>query len=140
MKNLVTLLCFTLCLVLTNSAFAVVGPAAPVANDNTEVTENVIPQKMTKKELRKQKKIKKFQKKLRKMQDKAQGVDFSDPVDKWMWFWIFGWGLGLILSILVPTIFLSGGLGGAFGALALISLVWLFGTISLIIWLIKKFS
>jgi len=142
MKNLITLLSLALCMVFANTSFAVVGPAAPVLDENTELNEKVIPQEMTKKELRQQKKIKKFQKKLQKMQDKGQGVDFSDPVNKWMWFWIFGWGLALLLSILVPIIFLSGGtgIGGAVGLAAAIGLIGLFGTVSLIIWLIKKFA
>lgn len=52
-------------------------------------------------------------------------IDFSDPVEKWFWFWIFGWGLGLIVLFLPVLWYLS-------------SLLFLFGTISLIIWLIKK--
>ena len=54
-------------------------------------------------------------------------VDFHDPVQKWMWFWIFGWGIGLVL-LFVPVLWV------------LSSLFFLFGTISLIVWLVKKAS
>jgi hypothetical protein len=52
-----------------------------------------------------------------------------------MWFWIFGWAAGLLLSI----VGVAAALGGGFGIFWLLgSLCWLFGTISLIIWLLKK--
>lgn len=57
----------------------------------------------------------------------ASLIDFKDPVEKWFWFWIFGWGLGLIVLFLPVLWILS-------------SLLFLFGTISLIIWLVKKAS
>ena len=64
------------------------------------------------------------------------GIDFQDPVNKWMWFWIFGWGAGLLLSILGAATLFSGG-----GILWILSyLCWLFGTVSLVIWLVKKFG
>lgn len=78
------------------------------------------------------KKIAKMQKRFAK--DGAK-VDFQDPVNKWMWFWIFGWAAGLLLSI----VGVAAALGGGFGIFWLLgSLCWLFGTISLIIWLLKK--
>lgn len=76
---------------------------------------------------------------------KGQRVDFSDPVDKWMWFWIFGWGAGLVLYILAVAI-ASGGIysGTGFGFAAILAtfswLAWLFGSVALIIWLVKKFG
>lgn len=64
------------------------------------------------------------------------GIDFQDPVNKWMWFWIFGWGAGLLLSIIgAATLFSTGGFIWILG-----SLCWLFGTVSLVIWLVKKFG
>ena len=86
-----------------------------------------------------EKKLNKLGKKLEKKMAKKQAkvgdtdVDFEDPVDKWMWFWIFGWGAGLVLSILSLAT-----LGGFLGVLGL--LAWTFGTVALIIWLVKKFS
>jgi len=61
------------------------------------------------------------------------GVDFEDPVDKWMWFWIFGWGASIAISILAGILGIGflGFIGYAAG---------LFGTVSLIIWIIKKFG
>jgi hypothetical protein len=55
-------------------------------------------------------------------------IDFKDPVDKWLWFWIFGWGLGIVF-LFIPV----------FGWI-LSSLFFLFGSISLIVWLVKKFA
>ncbi len=140
MKNLITLLCLSLCLVVANNAFAVVAPAAPVTNAQTEIS-NDVTKELTKKE---QKKLKKLQKRLDKMQAKGQDVDFSDPVQKWMWFWIFGWSAAILLSIIGAVVAVGGALSGGFGIGAILVLLgWLaglFGTVSLIIWLVKKFS
>ena len=69
-----------------------------------------------------------------------RGIDLQDPVNKWMWYWIFGWGAGIVLSILA-TATISTGSVGSFGVLWLLaSLCWLFGTVSLIVWLVKKFA
>ena len=68
------------------------------------------------------------------------GVDFQDPVNKWMWFWIFGWAAGLVLSIVAGATVATGSVG-SFGLIWLLaSLAYLFGTISLIVWLVKKFG
>lgn len=67
----------------------------------------------------------------------------GDPVDKWFWYWILGWGAGILLTALVPALVFSGGLSGAsLGWLFLLlgSLAWIFGTVSLVVWLIKKFA
>lgn len=67
----------------------------------------------------------------------------GDPVDKWFWFWIIGWGAGILLTALFPIIFFSGGLSGvSIGWLFILlgSLAWIFGTVSLVVWLIKKFA
>ena len=143
MKNLITLLCFSLCLIVANNSFAVVAPSAPLTNAQTELNDQA-PKKMTKKQLRQQKKLRKIQKRMKKMQAKGQDVDFSDPVDKWMWFWIFGWGAAIVLSIVASAIVVGTAFTGGFGFGALLFLVaWLaglFGTVSLIIWLVKKFA
>lgn len=90
--------------------------------------------KEIKKEQRKVERIERIQKELQKY-----GVDFSDPVNKWMWYWIFAWGAAIVVSILAWGI-LSSTVSG-FGILGLLSsLLWLAGTISLVIWLVKKFG
>ena len=68
------------------------------------------------------------------------GIDLQDPVNKWMWFWILGWGAGLVLTIIAAATVASGSLGGFGIVYGLASLAFLFGTISLIVWLVKKFS
>lgn len=68
------------------------------------------------------------------------GIDLQDPVNKWMWFWILGWGAGLVLSIIAAATISTGSIG-SFGLIwGLATLAYLFGTISLIVWLVKKFS
>jgi beta-lactamase regulating signal transducer with metallopeptidase domain len=61
----------------------------------------------------------------------AKKIDFKDPVEKWLWFGIFGWGASILLYILayaVPFLWILGALAG------------LFGTVCIVIWLIKKFG
>jgi len=63
------------------------------------------------------------------------GLD--DPVDKWFWFWVIGWGAGIILTVIAGATLSA----GSFGILWLLAyLAWLAGSVSLIIWLVKKFS
>jgi hypothetical protein len=65
------------------------------------------------------------------------------PVDKWFWFWIIGWGAGILLTVLIPTLVLSGGISGAsIGWLFLLLgiLAWLFGTVAFVVWLVKKLA
>ncbi len=96
--------------------------------------------KLEKKQLRMDRKMAKMEKFLssKKGQKMLGGLD--DPVDKFFWYWVIAWGAGIVLSILVPAIFLSGGLGGATALLLLSTLVWLAGTVALVIWLVKKFA
>jgi hypothetical protein len=94
-----------------------------------------------------ERRLNKLEKKLNKRGKslKALGIDLSDPVDKWMWYWIFGWGGALVLYIIASAI-ATGGIysGTGFGIAALFatlgSLVGLFGTVALVIWLLKKFG
>ena len=103
MKNFkfLTLLSALVLLVSVQNASAVVyvQPAdAAVAAEATEMD------KATKKELKRQarleKRIAKFEKKLAKKGMTMEDVDFSDPVQKWLWFALFGWGAGVVLCIL----------------------------------------
>lgn len=113
-------------LLLLLGAFLLAQPSyAMFETHNTTSTALIEKQKNDlKKEFKVQKRMAKFEKLFKKA-----GIDFSDPVDKWMWFWIFGWGAGLVLYLLLPNTLW-----------ALSSLAWLFGTVSLVIWLVKKFS
>jgi len=109
-----------LALFIVNVSFAVV---APVSNEKTPITkvhdlvEEVYPSgaaltaKQKRKKARLKKVVAKFEKRITKINAKraAKGkpqIDFSDPVDKWMWFWIFAWGGALVLSILAAACFL----------------------------------
>ncbi len=93
--------------------------------------------KMERKEQRMNKRLAWLNKKLVKKYGEDAAIDFDDPVKKWMWFWIFGWAGGLLLWILSWTVLTSGGIG-SFGVLGLLgSLAWLFGTVCLVIWLVK---
>jgi hypothetical protein len=56
------------------------------------------------------------------------GID--DPVDKWFWYWIIGWGAAIVLSALHS--------GWIFGVLS--GLAVTFGTVALVIWLIKRYE
>ena len=87
--------------------------------------------KALKKEQRRAKRAAKYQKFMGK-----QGVDFADPVEKWMWFWIFSWGGALIFTLIAAPI--SGGAAWFFWFIS--TLLWIFGTVALVIWLVNKFS
>jgi Flp pilus assembly protein TadB len=123
---------FTLLMVF--GAFLFLQPAQAAIMTRTETTEVV--QKRNdelKKEFKIQKKMNKLQKFLKKFK-----IDMSDSTEKWMWFWIFGWAAAIILTVVsaASVTTLSG-----FGILWLLaSLCWLFGSVSLIVWLVKKFS
>ncbi len=142
MKKLCTLLTLVLCLVFTQSALAVNAPV------NADVKTEVVDKEMSKKESRElkkqerkaerlQKRIAKFEKKMEKR--RARG---KDDASKWMKFWLLGWGAAIVLPIIaVAVIGTSGGGFGLAGVLLLVgALAGTFGTISLIIWLVKKFS
>lgn len=128
-----------------SSTFAVV-PADKETSESTEVISSKDLNKanhltLTKKELRKQKraakKQKRFEKRMAKVKDfmEKKGVDFTDPVDKWLWFAIFGWGAAILLSII-----LSIAPWGFWTVGWLISIVGLAATVCFVIWLLKKFG
>ncbi len=128
---------FTLLMIF--GAFLFLQPAQAAIMTRTESTELVVKRnEELKKEFKIQKKMNKLQKFLKKFK-----IDFSDSTEKWMWFWIFGWAAGLVLAIIavatVSTTLTADATG--FGILWLLStLCWLFGSVSLIVWLVKKFS
>ncbi|MBV6440029.1 MAG: hypothetical protein DYG98_18205 [Haliscomenobacteraceae bacterium CHB4] len=61
----------------------------------------------------------------RKAEKSGMQVDFSDPVDQWLWFGLFGLGIAIVLS------FFNVGLGGLIAFLAIVCLV---------IWIVKRGS
>lgn len=125
-----------------NNTLAGNGVALPIelaTGHGMTRTEAKAIQKAEKKQVRTQKRIAVVQKYLAKNMAK-KAIDFKDPVNKWLWFGVFGWGAGLVLWIIAASVVSGGGfLGGGFiGVLA--SLAWLFGTVSFVIWLVKKFG
>ncbi len=77
------------------------------------------------------------------MESSAAGIDLQDPVKKWMWFWILGWGAAIVFYVLA-TVLIVGTVGSGFGIAALLSLIGslcgIFGTVSLIMWIVKMNS
>ena len=58
---------------------------------------------------------------------------------KWMWIWLGGWFLGILVYLLAIVIANSTPTVGRSNLLQIIGLsIFLLGTISLVIWLIKK--
>jgi hypothetical protein len=79
------------------------------------------------------------------------GMDFSDPVKKWLWYAVCSWIAGLIIAIVggvitaasvassVTTGAATGiGIGGILAFLGW--LIFLAGSVFFIIWLVKKFA
>ena len=133
--RIIILLAFFACSVLSTPTFAV--HKAPVKKSEKSL---VVETKKTKKlEKRMDKLMKKLTKKFAKRDAKVgeSDIDFQDDTDKWMWFWILGWGIGIALTTLAGLAF-SGIIGTLFGTLG--ALIIIFGTVSLIIWLVKEFS
>ena len=121
--------------------FATTQPALAITSSTATTTEMIANQsKELKKEFNTQKKMNKIERFFAK-----KGMDLSDPVKKWLWYWVIGWGAGLVLYIIAGVVAAAAvsttattGLGLA-GILWLVGgLAWLFGTISLIVWFIKK--
>ncbi len=116
-------------LVIIALLFAAQPASAVVTVQNGETMTGVISKKELKKQERLEKVMTKVQKKMDKMEKK--GVDFSDPVNKWLWFAIFAWVAAIalyILGIFVPFVSWLG------------YLVGLAGSVFFIIWLLKVFE
>lgn len=123
-----------------------VTPTTPKYDQEHSVDENTVGKvALTKKEIRKQRRIAKRQQRLSKFMNKLKAkmpeIDLNDPVKKWMWFWIFGWGAWFLLSIIAWAAVSGGIYSGTFGfGAVLFTLGWLAGlagTVALIIWLVK---
>ncbi len=75
-------------------------------------------------------KMMKKAKRLAKFLGKGQKIDLESEPDKWMWFWILGWSSAILLSIFGVFVFAPLGY--------LSWLLWLAGTVCLVIWILKK--
>lgn len=62
----------------------------------------------------------------RQLWKKAAPIDFSDPVERWLWFGVIGLGAALLLSIIAWS--------------PLVGLLWTAGVICLVVWLIMRFA
>lgn len=137
MKTLPTTLCL-LVFTLFLASFSTVNASNAVSEEKTtemlqqkaSENEGFTAQVMSKMEKRFAKKMAKMEKRFAKRFGNSTKVDFSDPVDKWMWFWLAGWAAGFLLYsfgyfIAAPFWYLG-------------YLCWLAGTVCLVIWLLKK--
>ena len=75
------------------------------------------------------------------------GVDFSDPVKKWLWYALFSWLGGILLYIISAIVGVGSVTAGATTGLGLAGILGLIGgilslagTVFFVIWLIKKFG
>lgn len=102
----------------------------PAANSKQSLKEL---QREEKRLLRFEKRIVQFQQRMTARQESRIG-GIGDSTDRWFWFWIIGWGAGLLLTII------SGGTltTGVLGIFWMLSFA--FGSVSLILWLLKRFQ
>ena len=106
-------------------AFLFLQPVGAVVSSTHTAVTTVEQQTSTlKKEFKAEKKATKLQKMFKK------AFDFSDPVNKWLWFAIVCWGAAVILSLLPFAV----------GLWYLYGLVGTAGTVFFIVWLVKKFA
>jgi hypothetical protein len=79
------------------------------------------------------------------------GVDFSDPVKKWLWYALTAWAAGILLYIIATVVGVGSVASATTGAvstgLGISGILWLIGgllslagTICFVIWLVKKFG
>lgn len=134
---------------LTLMVFALLLPAT-ASRASVEVSASASRTEMLKKVAGQKDKIaktlqgEKQAKKLKWFGKDGKRVNLSDPIERWMWYWIFGWAAGLVLYILAVALATGGIYSGSFGFAAILAtlswLCWLFGSVALIIWLVKKFG
>jgi hypothetical protein len=126
--------------------FATTQPVMAITSSTATTTEMIEKQsKELKKEFTTQKKMNKMERFFAK-----KGIDFSDPVKKWLWFWLFGWLAAIVFYILAAvtavstavsatgTVTAGGGIAVVFGILGL--LCALGAGVCFVVWLIKKFG
>jgi hypothetical protein len=84
--------------------------------------------------LRNERRIEKFQKFMASKRGQKLIDGMNDPVDRWFWYWVLGWGIGIFLTILAGGAFTTGAIGILWFGL------FVGGSISLVVWLVKRFS
>ena len=128
MKNtsVLSLLIIPLLLLVVQPALAVVS-----VNSNQETTTSLAA--TGKKEQKQQKRLEKIMEKVGKKMDKLakKGVDFTDDVDKWLWYAIVLGILSLVTSILFINPWLVVGFGWIPGIL------WTAAVVCFIVWILK---
>lgn len=139
-----------LTLLLTILMFGFSAMATSAVTISTTTTASTVSEKKSDFSVAKTKIIEKFQQKIAKKLQKANpnpGVDFKDPVKKWLWYGLTGWVAAVALYIVsavvgVGSVTAGTGAGlGLAGILGLIGgLVGLAGTVCFVIWLVKKFG
>ncbi len=105
------------------AATYVINPADGSEQSVTKSKSNQEAAKELKKQFKQEKKMAKMEKFLSKL-----GIDFSDPVQKWLWLAIIAGGIAVILYILgyfIPFIWIIS------------YLAWLAAVVFLILWLVK---
>ena len=110
-----------------------------IAQQKVEVTQ--LSKKEKKKYNRVNRKLSKLEHKLQKRKKKRKSaIDLRDPVEKWKWYWILGWGAAIALVVTAAVLGLV--TTGVLYRLLIItaSLAGIFGTISLVMWLIRMNS
>jgi hypothetical protein len=110
--------------------------ATYVINPNAGTEQSVTKSKSNQeaaKELKKQFKQEKRMAKMEKIMSKL-GIDFSDPVQKWLWFAIIAWAAAIVLYIVSAIL----SVGGVFSPLWYVGyLAGLAGTVCFVIWIVK---
>ncbi|RMD69394.1 MAG: hypothetical protein D6818_10380 [Bacteroidetes bacterium] len=123
-----------------------IQPVGDMANAVSVVSKKEA--RMAKRMERAQKRMDRFMARVDRMlakkgMERPEAIDLQDPVKKWMWFWILGWGAAIVLYILA-SVLVVGTAGAGFGVATLLSLLGsicgLFGTVSLVMWLVKMNS
>lgn len=142
MKNLLFFLVFM--------SVAFIGPnllAGPSPSDAKVEVEESTDSPLNQK-LKEQKESPGFLKKLerlqRKLEKKAAKAKEEDNTKTWFALWLGAWGVGLLMVIagyVIVALTYSAGVAVIGSLLALLGwLVGLFGTASMIVWLVKKFG
>ena len=119
MKAILLLLIGAFSLATVSPTFAITSVATTSTTSATTIAQQ---NANLKNEFKMQKKASKFQRLLQKA-----GIDFKDPVEKWLWIGLLLWLIGAVMWALPNVWYLAG-------------LVTLAGTICIIVWLVKKFT
>ncbi len=116
---------------------ATTQPLIAITSSSTIVSSQTIEKQKT--ELKKGFTTQKVLSKIERLSQRA-GIDFSDPIRKWMWYCVFGLAAGLVLWLVGVILIAASPTGGGFGLIltTLGSLVGLAGVICGIVFLVKN--